>query len=170
MFYSPKQDKKAIITSIVVIILSVLIVSLSGLFPGWSGVINIAGMAVLTGATFVTVRYSIYKYAYQITSTDLIVTRTAYKRTQTVAVLALSEGVGVYKRPKNAKEKSEIPDEMKKTDGRMNFCQNLFAEPYVFTTRFNGRLIEILIEADEEFARALKEASDRAREEAEDEQ
>lgn len=158
MFYSPKPDKKGAVTAVSLILLSAVVSAMSRTVPQAGGIFNVAAALVITAALFITIRFVISGYVYEITSDSLVVTKITGQRKTTVASLSLSEGVGVAAKPKTAEERAVFLAHFGKTDARMNFCRNLFAKSYVFVSYFNGKKYEILFETDEEFAKYLENA------------
>ena len=155
MFYSPKQNKKAVVTASVLLALSVIVLALRNVFTQGGVYISIGVMAFLTGAMFITVRFVITRYTYEITSDSLVITKIVGQRKQTAAALSLKTGRGVCARPTDAKTRQAFAEKFGKTDSRMSFTQNIFAKGFVYVAEFNGRVIEFIIECDEEFAAAL---------------
>lgn len=162
MIYRPKSNKKGAITAVILMIISVDAAAVAPVVSGASGAINIAAIFLLVAALFVTTRFAMSAYEYRITEDDVVVTRTIGAKTTTVAALSLQTGEGIVKRPRKKDEKKAFADRFGKTEGRLNYCRNLFADQYVYVTEFNGKRYEILLEASEEFASALEEAVENA--------
>ena len=169
MSYFPKQNKKAALTAVFILVLSVIVLSLKNVFPSAGIYVSIGSVALLTASLFITIRFVITHYAYEITSDSLIITKTVGQRKQTAASILLKTGKGICQRPKSAEQKREFSEKFGKTDSRLSFTQNIFCSQYVYVTEFNGRIYEILLECDDEFAEALNGAVLSARENHDDE-
>ncbi len=163
MFYQPKADKKGAVTAAALLVMSVIVAAVAPLVSGASGAINIAAICLLAAALFVTTRYAISEYAYQITQDSLVITRRIGTKTSTQAALSLKTGEGIVKKPRSKEEKRLFKERFGKTDSRLNYCRNIFAKQYVYITEFNGKRYEILLEVDDEFAAALEDAVKTAR-------
>ena len=170
MFYSPKQNKKALLTAALMLALSVVVLALRSVFSSAGLYISIGVMIFLTAAIFITVRFVITKYVYEITSDSLVITKIVGQRKQTAAALLLETGMGIAPRPKGADKKREFSEKFGRTDSRMSYTQNIFSNGYIYVTEFNGRIFEIILECSEEFASALSAAVDEARKRNEEEE
>lgn len=163
MFYAPKPNKKGWLTSLSLILMSVVVSSMSQTVKFGGGIFNVASAVLLTAALFISVRYVISNYVYEITSDSFAVTKITGRRKTVVASLSLSEAIGISKRPKTKDERADFHSRFGKTDARMNFCRNLFADSYVLVSNFNGKKYEILLEVNAQFAHMIESAVSSAR-------
>jgi len=163
MIYQPKSDKKGAVTAAALFALSVLVAAVAPITPNASGAINVVALILLGASLFITTRYAMSAYTYQISEESLVITRTIGTRSTILASLSLKTGEGVVKKPRSKEERLRYAERFGTADASMSFCRNIFASPYIYVTEFNGKKYEILLEIDEEFAAALDDAVKRAR-------
>lgn len=155
MRYVPKRNGKALITGIVLLLFSVLITALSREFNEYAPFVNIGAFIILIAALYITIRFAISVYTYEIDGANFNIYKTTGKRTQTLASLSMETGIGVAVYPKTGEDKRAFTEKFGKTDLRTNYCMNFMAVKYVYVTEFNGKKHELLIEINDEFAEAL---------------
>ena len=148
------------IATITLVALGAAVSLLGRPFGSIRGLTSFISLIILTFAVYFIIRFAISEYSYEIADGVLIIKKKTGQRKNTVASLDLSTGYGVCRRPKTPEEKADFQSRFGNTDGRMNFCRNLFAQQYVYVTEFNGKKYELLLEIDEFFASELEKAID----------
>ena len=156
MNFIPRKNSKGKITAAAVFAASFVVSSVGGVLNAYSGIINVAAAVVMSFALWLTVRFALTSYVYEISDESLNVGKIIGGRRSEVASLNLSTCVGLYKKPKNDEERRELARKTGKTDRRMNFCTNIFADAYVYVTEFNGKIFEIYLEIDGAFAAEIE--------------
>ena len=156
MNFIPQKNAKGKITAAAVFASSFVVSSIGGVFPAYGGIINVAAALVMSFALWITVRFALSSYVYEIKDGSLNIGKIVGSRRSEAASLNLTTCVAIYKKPKNAEESRELSKKIGKTDRRMNFCTNIFADAYVYVTEFNGKIYEIYLEIDGAFAAEIE--------------
>ena len=156
MNFIPRKNANGKITAAAVFAASFVVSSVGRVLPEYGGIINVAAAIVISFALWLTVRFVLSSYVYEIKDGSLNVSKVVGSRRSEVASLNLSTCVGIYKKTKNPEENRELYEKIGKTDKRMNFCTNLFADAYVYVTEFNGKIFEIYLEIDGAFAAEIE--------------
>jgi len=156
MNFIPRKNSKGKITAAAVFASSFVVSSVGGVLDAYVGIINVAAAVVMSFALWLTVRFALTGYVYEINDGSLNVGKIIGSRRSEAASLNLSTCVGIYKKPKASDERREFSEKVGKTDRRMNFCTNIFADAYVYVTEFNGKIFEIYLEIDGAFAAEIE--------------
>lgn len=156
--YSPKKNSKAKLSALALILLSVVIAAAGGRVNSGGGIFSVMAMVLLVAALYITTKFIIASYTYEISGDDLLVHKTIGAKKSTIASISLKTGYVVMKKPKTKEEKDVFSARFGHTDLRLGFLQNIGAEVYVYVTEFNGKKYEIYLETGEEFAHAIEDA------------
>ncbi|MCQ2770869.1 MAG: hypothetical protein MJ236_03620 [Clostridia bacterium] len=157
MEYMPNSNKKGIITAAALLLLSIIVSASSSVIPLYAIYFNIASYVILIAALYITLRFCISKYVYELKDTTLCVYKITGQKREGVAAIDLVTGKGCVKKPKTRDEKEAYNKKFGRTDLRMNYCRNFRANKYIYVTEFNGKLYEIYLEINEEFSNALNQ-------------
>jgi len=160
MFYSPKKNKKGLVTSASLLALFSVMNMTAPLFENYRGIVAAVSLLFLASSLYVLIRFSIGRYSYEITSDTFVITKTTGKKSANVAVLLLSTAYGVVKTPKTKEEHASLREKFGQIDVWMSHYNDLFAKTYVYVTEFNGKTYAFRIEIDEGFAKKLNDAID----------
>lgn len=163
MVYSPKRNKKGFVASAALLAIFAVMSASSPTFENYGGIVSAVSLLFLVASLFLMIRFCASKYAYEITSETLVITKITGQRKTNVASLLLITALGVEKTPKTNAERAALMEKYGKIDAKMNCQTNLFADTYSYVTEFNGAVYEIRIETDETFAAALQRAVAEAR-------
>lgn len=163
MFYSPKRNKKGFVASAAMLAVFAVMSASSPLFENYRGVVSAVSLIFLVLSLFIMIRFCVSKYAYEITSDTLVITKITGQRKTNVASLLLVTGLGVERTPLSNAERAALAEKYGKIDAKMNCNTNLFAKTYSYITEFNGATYEIMIEIDDTFACELETAVENAR-------
>ena len=158
MVYSPKRNKKGFVASAALLAIFAVMSASSPAIENYGGIVSAVSLIFLVLSLFLMIRFCVSKYAYEITSETLVITKITGQRKTNVASLLLITALGVEKTPKTNAERAALTEKYGKIDAKMKCQTNLFAKTYSYITEFNGAVYEILIEADEDFAAALEKA------------
>lgn len=156
--YSPKKNSKAKISALMLILLSVIIAAAGGYAESYSGIFSVVAMISLVGALYITTKFVIASYTYEISGDDLLIIKTVGAKKSTIAAISLKTGYGIMKKPSTKEEKDAFTARFGHTDLRLGYLQNIGAEVYVYVTEFNGKKYEIYLETGEDFARVIADA------------
>lgn len=158
MVYSPKRNKKGFVASAALLAIFAVMSASSPAIENYGGIVSAVSLLFLVASLFLMIRYCISKYAYEITSETLVITKITGQRKTIVASMLLITALGVEKTPETNAERAALVEKYGKIDAKMDCRTNLFAKTYSYITEFNGAVYEIKIEADEPFAEALRNA------------
>ena len=158
MFYSPKKNKKALVTSAALLALFSALNMASPLFGNFMGAVAAVSLVFLVAVLYVLLRFSVGSYAYEITSDTFVITKTTGRKSVTVAALLLGTAYGVVKTPETKEERAAFSEKFGTVDVRMNYYHNIFAKTHVYVTEFNGKTYAFKIEVDDDFAEKLNAA------------
>ena len=163
MFYSPKNNKKALVVSAALLIIFSVLNSTAPHFKGYSGIVAAVSLFFVAASLYLLIRFGVGKYSYEITENTLVITKTTGQKSVAVANLLLSMAYGVSKTPENAAERSSFREKYGTISAKMSCYHNLFAKTHLYVTEFNGKTYAFEIEIDDTFASALDGAIQNAR-------
>ncbi len=149
----PERNKKSafLTVAISIIVCSACFIS-SVLVPQYGGMIQTAGLVLLTAAIFAVYRYVLTEMEYTLTETEFGAAKCWANRRQDICCLDLDTAVEVCdKQTYKSKYKSKV-------NIRYNCNQNIGAQSWFYVCEFNGRLASIEFEPNAVFLKIMQDA------------
>ena len=151
MRYTPMKNQKGKIISLVLLIFGATVFGLSVLVE-YSAVFQMIALGLIVGGIQILIRFVLCEHIYIIEdrddgTSDFIVIKKQGSRETKVCHLSLSSVDNIYRRG----------EKQIKSDLRYNYSQNIGAVAYGMIYTDGNKTVEVIIEADERFAGALRE-------------
>ncbi|HBL84470.1 MAG: hypothetical protein A2Y17_10105 [Clostridiales bacterium GWF2_38_85] len=153
-----KPERNSKNTYCVIFVFSLLGISMwifSSTFQYLKWVFQLILILSAVAAIYLIIRYTMTQYVYQLSLTDLIITKTVGNKTTTVCSLDLAESKLLVS--KQAFYEKNMEKDVGYIHNKFNFCQNLNCECYYYIYSFRDKNYLIKFEPNEVFVRAMKE-------------